>query len=133
MAAEFKQEFEGERDGAVNWEAEIQPRIDDAIRKTFESVNYTDGASTHPSGQVLHNNSAWSLTSPNCAPSVGFYGIDIMMDEDYQPYVLEVQWAPDCDFTIRKVSEDNDRCFWGDVLGGLYLGLSCEGCYCEEI
>ena len=43
------------------------------------------------------------------------YGIDVLLDEDLQPHVLEVQWGPDC----AKALELRPS-FWDEILLALY-------------
>ena len=37
-------------------------------------------------------------------------------ESNYRPYVLEVQWAPDCSPSVKLRPQ-----FWTDILEGLYL------------
>ena len=59
---------------------------------------------------------AWSLASPNICPARSMFGIDIFLSESFEPKILEVQWAPDCDKAVKL-----NPSFWSDILAGLYL------------
>ncbi|KAL7136862.1 hypothetical protein ABFS83_10G058000 [Erythranthe nasuta] len=71
---EFVKEFEQEHH--VQW-SDIHQRIKKMIRSVFESA-----AVVHP-----------KMHSPT---SRAMYGIDVMLDEQYKPKLLEVTYCPDC-------------------------------------
>ena len=99
------------------WESTVQPAIDVVLRQIFQGVSDAfENEPSHPSGQKLYKNSGWSLNQPNVCFARAMYGIDIIIGEDNKPFVLEVQWAPDCAQAVVQ-----NPFFWNDILGGLYL------------
>jgi len=102
------------------WYHDLQPKVDAVIRNVFQSVSkMLVSEPTHPSGQSLHPNACWSLNQPNVAPARAMYGIDIIVGHHegvLRPYVLEVQFGPDCGQAMKYHSS-----FWDDILSNLYL------------
>ena len=102
------------------WHHDVQPKVDAVIRNVFRSVSkMLPSEPAHPSGQPLHPNACWSLNQPNAAPARAMYGLDIIIGHHegaLRPYVLEVQFGPDCGQAMKYHSS-----FWDDILSNLYL------------
>jgi tubulin--tyrosine ligase-like protein 12 len=107
----FDEEY---REQGVMWSS-IQQLIDQVLRQLFE---YVQEAFYYDESMVgNHPNAYWTMSqAKNIAAARAMYGVDIILDATYQPYVLEVQWAPDCTRAI-----DLRPTFWDEILAGLYL------------
>ena len=87
----------------------------------FEHVRRIYNNTPHPTGESLHPNSSWSLREPNQCPSRGFYGLDVILSEDFIPKILEVQWEPDMDFPINQ-----DERFWEYIVRWMWCDEVCK-------
>ena len=134
----FVAAFDADHVGQTSWAA-VQARVDRVLARVFEAVQaaWPD----EPGAAGGHPNGGWSLTQPHACPARAMFGVDVILsrrdgageedrdededeDEDgddstqqvYRPYVLEVQWAPDCTPAVRFRPG-----FWEEVLACLYL------------
>ncbi|XP_076908677.1 uncharacterized protein LOC143565658 [Bidens hawaiensis] len=104
---EFVKEFEKEHQ--VKW-LEIHSRVKQMIRKVFESA-----ALVHPE---MHSSTARAM-----------YGVDVMLDSDFKPKLLEVTYCPDCTRACKYDMEAvvgggeivKARDFYNYVFGCLFL------------
>lgn len=80
---EFVWEFEQE--DQVNW-LDIHSRVRRMIKNVFESA-----ALVHPE---MHN-----------PMSRAMYGVDVMLDSNFQPKLLEVTYCPDCNRACKYDTE----------------------------
>jgi len=85
------------KDKNISWDL-TYGRIKDMVKEIFTAVNRA-----HPE---MHNK--------NCR---AIYGMDVMIDEDYQPKLLELTFAPDC----KRPSTLNPE-FWNDIFDCFFLG-----------
>ncbi|OMO91799.1 Tubulin-tyrosine ligase [Corchorus olitorius] len=91
---EFVREFEKEHQ--VKW-LDIHQRVKSMIRSVFESA-----AAVHPE---MHD-----------PKSRAMYGVDVMLDDSFQPKLLEVTYCPDC---MRACKYDIEAIFGGgEVIRG---------------
>ena len=110
----------------IDWETQVQPKVDALCRKTLEAVvgTYRDEP-PHPSGQSIHPNAGWSINQPNACTARAMYGFDIILTKNdesggnVQPKLLEVQWAPDVDWAVVLRPS-----LWDDILKCLFLGVT---------
>lgn len=112
---DFRALFNNENiDKGISWDI-IQSNIDKMLRKLFEYVY--EAFLRDDSMNDCHPNSCWTMNQQkNIAPARAMFGVDVLVDQNYQPYVLEVQWAPDCTRAIELRPN-----FWDEILGALYL------------
>ncbi|GAV72802.1 TTL domain-containing protein [Cephalotus follicularis] len=105
---EFVREFEQEHQ--VKW-LDIHQRVKIMIRSVFESA-----AVVHPE---MHSEVSRAM-----------YGVDVMLDESFQPKLLEVTYCPDCTRACKYDTEDvvgggggelRGRDFYNYVFGCLFL------------
>ncbi|KAL3830039.1 hypothetical protein ACJIZ3_018841 [Penstemon smallii] len=102
---EFVKEFEQEHQ--VQW-LDIHLRVKQMIRSVFESA-----AAVHP-----------EMRSPT---SRAIYGVDVMIDDQYQPKLLEVTYCPDCNRACKYDTEAftgeavKGKDFYNYVFGCLFL------------
>ncbi|XP_031267892.1 tubulin--tyrosine ligase-like protein 12 [Pistacia vera] len=90
---EFMREFEWEHQ--VKW-LDIHQKVKNMIRSVFEAA-----AVTHPEMQ--------------CSKSRAIYGVDVMLDNSFQPKLLEVTYCPDC---MRACKYDTEAVVTGEVVKG---------------
>ncbi|GLT81160.1 hypothetical protein SLA2020_525630 [Shorea laevis] len=104
---EFVMEFEQEHQ--VKW-LDIHQRVRSMIRSVFESA-----AAVHPE---MHD-----------PKSRAIYGVDVMLDNSFQPKLLEVTYCPDCTRACKYDTTSimgggeaiRSRDFFNDVFGCLFL------------
>nr|GLL20714.1 tubulin--tyrosine ligase-like protein 12 [Ipomoea trifida] len=104
---EFVKEFELEH--KVKW-MDIHSRVRSMIRSVFESA-----ASVHPE---MHH-----------PKSRAMYGVDVMLDSNFQPKLLEVTYCPDCkractydtEAVVKGGETVQGRDFYNYVFGCLFL------------
>ncbi|XP_022731024.1 tubulin--tyrosine ligase-like protein 12 [Durio zibethinus] len=107
---EFVREFEKEHQ--VKW-LDIHQRVKSMIRSVFESA-----AAVHPE---MHD-----------PKSRAIYGLDVMLDDSFQPKLLEVTYCPDCMRACKYNTEAifgggeviKSRDFFNSVFGCLFLNES---------
>lgn len=100
---DFVREFEQEHQ--VKWLA-IHLRITKMLRSVFESA-----AAVHPEMQN--------------SQSRAMYGVDVMLDSQFQPKLLEVTYCPDCN---RACKFDTEAIFKGEVVKGSEFYNYVFGC-----
>ncbi|XP_044464810.1 tubulin--tyrosine ligase-like protein 12 isoform X2 [Mangifera indica] len=100
---EFVREFEQEH--RVKW-LDIHQRVKNMIRSVFEAA-----AVTHPEMQ--------------CSKSRAIYGMDVMLDNSFQPKLLEVTYCPDC---MRGCKYDTEALVTGEVIKGREFFNYVFGC-----
>nr|GMC61561.1 tubulin--tyrosine ligase-like protein 12 [Ipomoea batatas] len=104
---EFVKEFELEH--KVKW-MDIHSRVRSMIRSVFESA-----ASVHPE---MHHSKSRAM-----------YGVDVMLDSNFQPKLLEVTYCPDCkractydtEAVVKGGETVKGRDFYNYVFGCLFL------------
>ncbi|EFJ22552.1 hypothetical protein SELMODRAFT_105046 [Selaginella moellendorffii] len=104
---DFVPEFEKEHN--VNWR-DIHERVRKMLRAVFEAAS------------TIHQ----EMYSPK---SRAIYGVDIMLDSNFHPKLLEVTYCPDCTrackYDVKKVVGDNTVMkgvdFFNNVFGCLFL------------
>lgn len=100
---EFVREFEQEH--RVKW-LDIHLSIRKMLRSVFESA-----AAVHP-----------EMQNPK---SRAMYGVDVMLDSQFRPKLLEVTYCPDC---TRACKYDTEALFKGEVVKGLDFYNYVFGC-----
>src|SRR5262245_28871411 len=100
LYTEFIENFTREH-GIKDWAA-IQRNLDEATRKIFEAaVARNDGLASGTTGQRFI--------------SAAIYGTDVMLDAEFNPIVLEVNFSPDC---TRACNYDPN--FFNDIFSVLF-------------
>ena len=103
---DFKKEFDQENEGKGITFDVIRERIHEAIKKIFIAFQVQHG-------KDLESQEGGTDSSRRCR---AMYGVDVMIDEDYQPKILEVTFAPDC----GRACKFNPQ-FFNEVFGCLFF------------
>ena len=118
----FVEQLEQEH-GNKKW-GEAEKKVHTAIKQLFTAATspltplaqIEIAKSTHIKlkGTLLHEQVSMRIKERPCSKAV--YGIDVMLDEEWNPKILEVNFSPDCSRLMKQ-----DSHFWENIFSLFFI------------
>jgi tubulin--tyrosine ligase-like protein 12 len=102
LCEEFEVHF-NEAYGAGRW-TEVHNRVKEMVKESFEAISKTMVQGKVPNGTGQY--------------PVATYGLDVLIDANFQPKLLEMTFAPDCERALR-----HQPSFVQDIFRTLFDGV----------